>query len=189
MGITILDIGVIIITILFLVRGVWVGFVRQLAFFLALVMGYLAAGKYYPFFSQYTSAWLKDPQLRFVVTYSILFLFTYVAIMLLGLGLKKVMQVTFLGWFDRSMGAMFGLGKAVFLMTLIFMGLAGVFSATNPIIQKSFSSPYLMVSSRYMTSFIQDKELKQQLVPKRPAISLFLTDSVPVLKTLGGNSK
>jgi len=187
--VTILDIGVIIITVLFLVRGVWVGFVRQLAFFLALVAGYLAAGRYYPFVSQYTIDWLKDPQLRFVVTYSVLFLFTYVAIMLLGLGLKKVMQVTFLGWFDRSMGAVFGLAKALFVSTLIFMGLAGVFSATNPIIQKSYSSPYLMMSSRYMTSFIQDKELKQQLAPKKPAISSFLADPVPLIKTLGRSPK
>ena len=189
MTVTILDIGVIIITILFLVRGVWVGFVRQLAFFLALILGYLAAGKYYPSFSQYTSTWLKDPQLRFVVTYTVLFLCTYVGIILFGLVLKKVMQVTFLGWFDRTLGALFGLAKAAFLLTLIFMGLAGVFSTTNPIIHKSFSSKYLMISSRYMTSFIQDKELKQQLVPKKPAITSFLTDPIPVLKTLGGNSK
>ena len=42
--------------------------------------------------------------------------------------------------------------------TTIFMGLAGVFSTTNPIIHKSFSSEYLMMSSRYLTSFIQDKK-------------------------------
>lgn len=186
---TVLDIGVIIITIAFLVRGAWIGFVRQLAFLLALVTGYLAAGKYYPFFSQYTSAWLKDPQLRFVITYTLLFLVTYVLIILLGLGLKKVMQVTFLGWFDRTMGTLFGLAKAVFLSTLIFMGLAGIFSTTNPIIHKSLCSPYLMVCSRYLTSFIQDKELKQQLVPKKPAITSFFSNPIPVLKTLGGDSK
>nr|MBF0222776.1 CvpA family protein [Desulfobulbaceae bacterium] len=186
---TVLDIGVIVILIGFIVRGVWIGFVRQLAFVLALVFGYLAAGRYYPVFSQYTSAWLKDPQLRFVVTYTVLFLLTYVAVMLLGLGLKKVMQVTFLGWFDRTMGAVFGLAKAVFLATLIFMGLAGIFSTTNPIIHKSLCSPYLMMSSNYMTSFIQDKELKKELVPKKPAISSFLSDPVTVLKTLRGGSE
>lgn len=186
---TVLDIGVIIITVSFLVRGVWIGFVRQLAFLLALLMGYVAAGKYYPFFSHYTSSWLHNPQLRFVVTYTVLFLLTYVAIMLLGLGLKKVMQVTFLGWFDRSMGALFGLAKAVFLCTLIFMGIAGIFSTTNPILRQSFFSPYLMISSQYMTSFIQDKDLKEELVPKKPAITSFLADPVPLLKTLGGSPK
>ena len=186
---TILDIGVVIVTVLFLVRGVWVGFVRQLAFFLALTLGYLAAGKYYTILSQNFSPWIENAQLRFVVTYTLLFLITYVLVMFLGRGMKKVMQVTFLGWFDRTMGGLFGLAKAAFISTLVFMGLAGFLSSSSPIIQKSFFSPYLMQSSRYITSFIKDKELKDELLPKKPAISNFLTDPVPVLKSLGGGSK
>ncbi len=42
-----LDFGVIAIILLFLVRGVWVGFVRQLASLAALILGYLFAGRYY----------------------------------------------------------------------------------------------------------------------------------------------
>ena len=135
-----LDIGVVSDTVLFLVRGVWVGFVRQLAFFLALTLGYLAAGKYYTILSQNFSPWIENAQLRFVVTYTLLFLITYVLVMFLGRGMKKVMQVTFLGWFDRTMGGLFGLAKAAFISTLVFMGLAGVLSSGSPIIQKSFFS-------------------------------------------------
>lgn len=187
-SITVLDIGVIVVTVAFLVRGVWVGFVRQLAFIIALVMGFVAAGNYYPVLSRY-GQWIENPQLRFVVAYTLLFLATYVLIMFIGVGLKKVMQVTFLGWFDRMMGGFFGLAKAVFISTLCFMALAGVLSSTSPVIQKSFFSPYLMASAEFLTSFIKDKSLQKELVPKKPAISSFFSDPVPVLQLLGGDSK
>jgi len=186
---TALDIGVIVITVLFLVRGIWIGFVRQIAFVLALSMGYLAAGANYNLFSKYIVKWVSDPQLRFVITYTVLFLATYVIIMLLGAGLKKVMQVTFLGWFDRFVGGVFGLGKAAFISTLVFMALAGIFSNSNPIIQRSFSTKYLMQGARFVTSFIKDKDLQHALLPKSPAISSFLANPIPALKKLGGKTK
>lgn len=187
-SITVLDIAVIVVTVAFLVRGIWVGFVRQLAFIIALVMGFLAAGNYYPLLSRY-GRWIENPQLRFVLAYTLLFLATYVLIMFIGVGLKKVMQVTFLGWFDRMMGGFFGMAKAAFLSTLGFMAIASVLSSTSPVVQKSFFSSYLMASSQFMTSFIKDKSLQKELAPKKPAISSFFTDSVPVLQALGGDSQ
>ncbi len=186
---TVLDIGVIVITVIFLIRGVWIGFVRQIAFVFALAMGYLAAGTYYNQFSKHISKLVPEPQLRFVITYFILFLVTYIVIMLLGAGLKKVMRVTFLGWFDRTMGGVFGLGKAAFIVTLGFMALAGIFSNSNPIIQKSLSTKYLMRSAQFVTSFIQDKDLQDAILPKGPAIPSFLVNPIPALKKLGGKSK
>lgn len=185
---TALDIGVIVVTVFFLARGLWIGFVRQLAFILALFLGYVAAGTYYSTLSRHLSQ-ITNPQLRFVVTYGLLFFTTYVLIMVLGLGLKKVMQVTFLGWFDRLMGGGFGLVKAGFIATLAFMALTGVFSTSSVFIEKAFTAKYLMIGSKWMTSVIKDKDLQAELLPKKPAISSFLKDPVPLLKTLGSNAQ
>jgi len=185
---TALDIGVIIVAVFFLARGIWIGFVRQIAFLLALSFGYVAAGTYYPSWSQHLIQ-IGNPQLRFVVTYALLFFSTYVVIMLLGLGLKKVMQISFLGWFDRLMGAVFGLGKAVFITTLVFMALTGIFPSNSVFIEKAFFSRYLTISSQWVTSIIKDKDLQAELLPKKPALSDFLSDPVPVMKTLGRDTK
>jgi membrane protein required for colicin V production len=181
---TALDIGVIVVIALFLFRGVWIGFVRQIAFILALFFGYVAAGTYYPEFSQQLTA-IQTPQLRFVVTYGLLFFTTYVVIMVLGLGLKKVVQISFLGWFDRLLGGVFGLGKAVFIATMVFMALTGIFSNNTPFIEKAFFTPYLMISSQMVTSIIRDGDLQAQMLPKKPAISDLLTNSVPIKKITG----
>lgn len=185
---TALDIGVIVVTAFFLVRGVWIGFVRQIAFLLALFLGYVAAGTYYPTWSQHLTQ-IGNPQLRFVVTYGLLFFTTYVLIMLFGLGLKKVMQISFLGWFDRLMGGVFGLGKAVFIATLVFMALTGIFSSGSAFIEKAFFSKYLMISSKCVASIIKDKDLQAELLPKKPAISDFLSAPVPALQALGGEAR
>jgi len=186
---TVLDIGVVVITVLFVVRGVWVGLVKQIAFLLAMVFGLYAAGMYYNLFSQSLEAWIKTPQLRFIITYTLLFFITYVLTMLLGVGLKKVMQISFLGWFDRVMGGVLGLAKGAIIVTFLFMIFSWVFSNSNPMVQKSFFSPYLMESSKILTSLLKNKELQDQLIPKKPAISSFLADPVPILKSLGGDSK
>lgn len=183
-----LDIGVIVVAIFFLARGLWIGFVRQIAFLLALSLGYVAAGTYYPEWSQHLSQ-IQNPQLRFVVTYALLFFTTYVAIMLLGLVLKKVMQISFLGWFDRLMGAVFGLAKAAFISTMIFMALTGIFASSNVFIDQAFFTKYLSISSQWVTSIIRDNDLRAELLPKKPALSNFLSDPVPALQTLGRDTK
>lgn len=185
---TALDIGVIAVSVLFLVRGLWIGFVRQIAFLLALFLGYLAAGTYYSSWSQHLSQ-VSNPQLRFVMTYALLFFGTYVLIMVIGLGLKKVMHISFLGWFDRLMGAVFGGAKAVFISTMVFMALTGIFSSSSEFIHKAFFSQYLTISAQWMTSIISDKDLQQELLPKKPAISDFFSNPVPALKSLGGDSR
>lgn len=185
---TALDIGVIVVTVFFLTRGIWIGFIRQIAFLLALFLGYAAAGTYYPTLSQHLEK-IDNPQLRFVVTYALLFFTTYVMIMLLGLGLKKVMQITFLGWFDRLMGGVFGLVKAVFIATLVFMALTGIFSTNSVYIEKAFCTKYLLISSQWLTSIIHDKDLQAELLPKKPAISNFLSNPVPALQSLGRDTQ
>jgi membrane protein required for colicin V production len=185
---TALDIGVIIVAVFLLARGIWVGFIRQIAFLLALFLGYVAAGTYYPAWSRHLSK-IGNPQLRFVVTYALLFFTTYVVIMLLGLGLKKVVQISFLGWFDRLMGAVFGLGKAIFITTLVFMALTGILSSNSVFIEKAFFSKYLTISSQWITSIIKDKDLQAELLSKKPVLSDFFSDPVPILQTLGRDTK
>lgn len=179
----------LLITAALVARGIWVGFVRQLAFFLALFLGYGAAGQYYGQLSPYVTPVVSNPQLAFFITYLMLFVTAYLLAMTAGMLLKKVMQISFLGWFDRLLGGIFGLLKAVFVSTLLFMLVTAFLSTASPIVENSFSVPYLMVSSQWLVGLIRDKHLQMELLPKNQAISSFLTDSIPMLQTLGGNAK
>jgi len=43
--ITMLDVALILLALLLVIRGAWVGFVRQIAFLAGLVLGFLADGR------------------------------------------------------------------------------------------------------------------------------------------------
>jgi len=168
---TAIDFGAIAIVLIFLVRGIWIGFIHQLASLSALILGYLFAGRYYEQISPRLYPLISSPQLRFLVTYALLFLAIFLGVMVLGFVLKKVMSLSLLGWFDQVMGGIFGLIKAVVIISVLFMVLStGLLADTNPLITRSLTAPYLRKSSNFLLSFIPDQQLHSLLLPKEPAI-------------------
>ncbi|OIP50973.1 MAG: hypothetical protein COZ12_09330 [Deltaproteobacteria bacterium CG_4_10_14_3_um_filter_60_8] len=168
--ITMLDVALILLALLLVIRGAWVGFVRQIAFLAGLVLGFLAAGRYFEPFSRFVLPFIHTPRFAFLVTYVLLFAATYIATMLLGLGLKRVVQIAFLSWFDRCLGALFGLGKACLLVILLFIAVTAVLSSTPAFLQHSFFFPGVEKSATIILPLIQDPGLRQRLLPKQPAI-------------------
>lgn len=167
-----IDLGVIAIILLFLIRGIWIGFVRQLASLAGLILGYLFAGRYYEQMSPRLAPVISSPQLSFLVTYVLLFLAVFLGAMALGFVLKKVMSLSLLGWFDRLLGGVFGLVKAGVVVTVGFMVLSGMLADANPLMTGSRTAPYLAKSSRFLLSFVSDQNLHRLLLPKEPALAL-----------------
>jgi membrane protein required for colicin V production len=128
----------------FLARGLWTGFIRQLTFIAALLLGFLAAGRFHGQSVHLLESIIANRQLNFLITYVLLFVIVYLLVMLLGKGLKKVMSITFLGWFDRLLGGLFGILKAVFITSLIFMVVNAFLSGTNNGLKNSLSYPFFM---------------------------------------------
>ncbi len=185
----IFDAIILLLILFFLVRGIWVGFIAQLAFLAALVLGFAAAGAFYGRAAGWLSPWIGQPQLGFFITYALLFLAVYVVIMLMGKGLRKVMTVTMLGWFDRLLGGLFGLLKGVFLATLLFILVAGLFSESRPMLRKTFSYRFLVASSEAIVIFIHDANLRERFIPREPAIPESMTSLMPAGKLIRGPVK
>ncbi len=169
---TSLDAGIIVIILIFLVRGIWVGFIRQLASIAALILGFIMAGRYYEQLSPLLKPVLASPQIRFLVTYGLIFLAVFLSVVAVGFVLKKVVTISLLGWFDRLLGGIFGLGKATVISTVLFMIISGLLASSNPLFAGSIFTPYLSSSSAFFLSFIKDQELRPHFLPKEPAISI-----------------
>jgi membrane protein required for colicin V production len=183
---TVFDAGIAILLLLFLGRGVWVGLIGQLAFLIALVLGFMAAGAFHGQVTLLLGPWIKQPHLSFLITYLFLFLLVYLLVMVAGRGLRLVMNITMLAWFDRLTGGLFGVIKGVFVASLLFMGLAGFISGSRPLLRDSFSYPFLAVSSGYILNFIRDHDLRERFLPREPAITELLAPAVPMGEALGG---
>ena len=186
---TAFDAIILIIVLLFLARGIWVGLIGQLAFLAALPLGFIAASTFYGKLGHLLLPVVPNPQACFLLTYVLLFIVTYLIIILIGKGLKKVVNITLLGWFDRVMGGIFGLGKAVFISTLLFMTLSGLVAGPRSFFSNSLTTPYLATCSEYMLSMIHDNDLRSRFLPKTPAISTILSQTIPTGKPLKGNTK
>lgn len=182
---TLLDVGVIAIALFFLVRGIWVGFVRQLASIAGLLLGFIIAGNYYKQFSKFLSPIVASPQAGFLITYGLLFLLVFLSVVAFGFLLKKVMTLSLLGWFDRVLGGFFGLSKAVIVATVFFMAISGMLSNPNPTLADSFFAPHLLRCSSYLLSLTRDQELHRYFLPRESATSTPVSLPIPAGKMKG----
>jgi membrane protein required for colicin V production len=167
---TYFDLAVAGIFLLFLVRGAWIGFMRQLAAFFALVGSYFLAGQYAAAFTPLTERFVDNPKLTFILTFVVLFLLAAVAFTLIGKVLHRVMQITLLGWFDRLLGLALGALKALVLASLLYMVLASSLSTTNDLLRRSWSAPMLKQGAAVLQALINDPRLRQYFQHKEPAI-------------------
>jgi membrane protein required for colicin V production len=167
---TYFDFLVAFLFLFFFLRGAWIGFIRQLAAFFALVGGYYLAGQYADRILPWTEKFVDNPKVTFLVSFAILFLAAALVFTLIGKVLHRFLQITLLGWLDRLSGLALGGVKAAVVASLLYMLLASSLSTTNDILRKSYSSPYLKQGSELLRSFIDDPRLRKYFVQKEPAI-------------------
>ncbi len=156
--------------LIFIARGIWIGFMRQLAAFLALVGSYWLAGRYSGELIPYVKQFVENPKLVFLASFALLFLVSAILFILAGKVLRRVMEITLLGWFDRFLGLLLGGVKAGVLSVLLYMFLSSMLSSSNTLLSKSLSAPYLKQGADVVRRIIQDRQLREEFVPKEPAI-------------------
>ncbi len=165
------DFVIIALLLLFILRGLWVGFLRQVTTLVALLVGYVIAGQYHDKLFPFLRGLSEDPQIVFWTSYVILFVITYVLTMLFGKGLAKVVELTVAGWFDKILGGVLGAAKAVFLVIILNMVLSGVLAPENSMLRNCQLCPYVNQATEFCRSFIKDDAIRKSFLQKKPAIS------------------
>ncbi|HEB50192.1 MAG TPA: CvpA family protein [Desulfobulbus sp.] len=168
--ITSFDVIVVLIFLVFLIRGAWIGFMRQLAAFLALVGSYWLAGRYSGELMPWVERFIQNPKLVFLVSFVLLFLVTALLFILAGKVLHRVMEIAILGWFDRFLGLLLGGIKGAVFACLLYMFLVSSVSASNDLLRKSLSSPLLARGAEQLNLLIHDPRIREYFVPRQPAI-------------------
>lgn len=169
---TAFDVLVLVIFLAFLVRGIWIGFIRQISSLMSMLGGFLLAGYFDSEFYRFILPYFDNSQTAFLLTYILLFAAFFFLIKLVGLGLKKVMDITLSPWFDKTVGGLFGVIKGIFLTSLIFVVMTSYLSGSNKYLNKSISYPFLAQSSKAILALIRDYDLRSYFIPKEPAIQL-----------------
>lgn len=177
--ITAFDILVLLLFIAFLVRGTWIGFIRQISSLLAMVGGFLLAGYFDEEFYRLILPFFDNSHTAFLITYILLFVVFFYLIKLIGLGLKQVMDVALATWFDKTVGGLFGLVKGVFFSSLLLVIISSYISGSNKYLKNSITYPFLDKTSQAILLLIRDYDVRSYFVPKEPAIQLPSLDKRP----------
>lgn len=168
--ITSFDVIVVVLFLLFMIRGAWIGFMRQLSFFLALILSYLIAGQYTGRLMPFVGNFIENPKFVFFISFLLLFLVGTVLLILLGKLLSLVVQLTLAGWFDKVLGFALGVFKGILVASFLYMIMSSGPSSAHDLVQKSFTSRYLAEGAAMIHQLINDVELRERFLPKAPAI-------------------
>jgi len=171
-GMTAYDLIVVGLFALLVGRGIWLGLLKQVTGLLALYLGYFAASQYHDRIFPVLRDISDNPKVIFLTSYVILFIATYVVVMLIGKILGRVIQLTVAGWFDRMLGAVIGFAKAVILVVLMHMVLGTVLAPENQMLRSCLTCDALNGAAKISRELIRNDEVRRSLIQKTPAISI-----------------
>ena len=177
------------IVILLLVRGIWLGMLRQVIPLLALYLGYFAASRYHDQLFPFLKNLSENPKVIFLAAYVITFALTYVISFLIGKALARVIQVTITPWFDRILGAFLGLAKALILVILVHMLLGTLMAPENEMLRTCQTCPALNKLSDLTREIIEDEDIREALRHKKPAIVIEEMSSVLMQEESGDEAE
>ena len=169
---SIYDLVIIGLCLLLVGRGLWLGLLRQVTGLLALYFAFFAAGNYHDRISPFLREISTNPKVIFLASYILLFLLTYVVVMLLGKALSYVLKLTITSWFDRLLGGLVGFAKAVILVVLIHMLLGAFLAPDNQMLRTCVTCGSLNGAADFTRELIRSEELRKNLMQQKPAIAL-----------------
>jgi len=157
---TIIDWFVLIILLASIVFAFLKGFVRELIGLASIVLAFLLAAWFYTAASSLFKDVVKTENLALFCGFSIVFLGTLIAGFLVAWLISTFMKFAKLQWFDRCLGALFGLIRGWLLGGIVFLGLTA-FDIRISSVRNSELAPYFLPASR-MIALVTPSEFKDR---------------------------
>lgn len=155
-----LDILIIVIVGFCLVRGIFRGLIKELSSIMGVLGGFYGAYTYYPEVAKLLSRWISNEGYRNILSFMIIFLGVFLIIAILGIVIKYLMKIAFLGWVDRICGAGFGFIKGVLIVSVLVMVFTTFLPKKASIVKDSLLAPHVMVISENLAKIVPE-DMKQ----------------------------
>ncbi len=159
------DIFIIIVVCYSIVRGLFRGLIKEVSSIIGVLGGFYAAYSYYPMVAKLLSGLIINPSYLNILGFLIIFCSVLIIISILGVVIKYLLNVAFLGWIDWICGVGFGLIKGVLIVTVLFIILTTFLPKGAPLIKKSVLAPHVIWISEKMVNVVP-KEMKKDFSDK-----------------------
>ncbi len=115
-----IDLFIVVTLVVTGILGIWKGFLRSLTALASIVIGVVLAMKYYPAVQPYLGKISSlDPTISTAISMAIIFIAVQVVFLLVRRVLDALIDVTRLGWLDRTLGAGIGLAAGFLIVVAV----------------------------------------------------------------------
>jgi membrane protein required for colicin V production len=159
------DILIIVILGYSLVRGLFRGLVKELSSIIGVLGGFYAAYTYYQVLAGLLAGLIHDTAYLNILSFLAIFCGVLIVIGVLGVIIKYLLNIAFLGWVDRIGGFVFGVLKGVLIVSILFITLTAFLPKGAAFIKNSELAPHVSWVSEKMAKVIS-KEMKQDFKAK-----------------------
>lgn len=159
------DVFIILVLAYSTVRGLFRGLVKEVSSIIGVLGGFYAAYSYYPMVAKLLSGLVAEQSYLNILSFLIIFCGILIIISILGVVIKYLLNVAFLGWIDRVCGVGFGLIKGVLIVTVLFIILTTFLSKGAQLIKKSILAPHVIWISEKMVGLVSE-EMKKDFFGK-----------------------
>jgi len=159
------DILIIVILSYSLIRGLFRGLVKEISSLIGVLGGFYAAYTYYNHLAGLLSGLIKDTSYLNILSFLIIFCGVLIVVSVLGVIIKYLMNIAFLGWVDRVCGVLFGFAKGILIVSVLFISLTAFLPKGSNFIKKSVLAPHVSWVSEKMAKVVS-QEMKQDFMSK-----------------------
>ena len=159
------DMLAIVILAFCVIRGMFRGLIKEVSSVIGVLGGFYAAYTYYTFPADLFSRWFSDPAHVNIVSFLLIFCTVFLVISMLGVVIKYVLNIAFLGWFDRVCGIGFGLLKGILLVSVLLIIFTAFLPKGAPLVKESVLAPHMTMVSERMARVVS-RDMKQQFAEK-----------------------
>ncbi len=159
------DILIMVILGYSLVRGLFRGLVKEVSSVIGVLGGFYAAYTYYTVLAGLLSGIIHDASYLNISSFLIIFCGVLILVSVLGVIIKYLLNIAFLGWVDRVGGVVFGLAKGTLIVCVLFISLTAFLPKGSAFIKDSVLAPHVSWMSEKMAKVIS-QEMKQDFTGK-----------------------
>jgi membrane protein required for colicin V production len=163
------DAIIIVILGFCLVRGLFRGLVKEVFSMAGVLGGFYASYSFYTLVAKRLSVLISNHSYLNILSFLIIFCTVLIAFNILGIIIKYLLNIAFLGWVDRMFGVAFGFTKGILVVSVLFLVLTAFLPRGAPVIKDSVLAPHVAWVSENMARVVSRK-MKQDFANKLGAL-------------------
>jgi len=148
-----------------LIRGVFRGLIKELSSIVGVMGGFYAAYSYYPHLAKYLANWVSNTGYQRIISFLMIFILVFLVVSFVGMVIKYLMNITYLGWTDRVCGLIFGSLKGILILSVLLLVLTTFLPKNAAIVKQSWVAHHVIHVSAYLVKITPD-EMKRSFSVK-----------------------